>query len=249
MGCDTFLQVRCACEYHSLHRSWSFLPGNCSLEKAVLEGSQHRWHFPYGPQVLREERTTCGSWREVEEWKDIQLPLGRRNGKCTKQEKVFCFNEVLSAWPSAQGLHFFCLFLYTWDCPCFTNEESLSYSDQITCPRLQLNCQSWDMVARGWKQKEQKAGWNNSLPKALEKCIRGFKMEAKRIPAESQEKEPFKADWENAAQIWGGVGGCRAVRASRQTCSWRTLRTSWLRLGLGWRKEGPHDQRIEKITR
>lgn len=111
MGCDTFLQVRCACEYHSLHRSWSFLPGNCSLEKAVLEGSQHRWHFPYGPQVLREERTTCGSWREVEEWKDIQLPLGRRNGKCTKQEKVFCFNEVLSAWPSAQGLHFFCLFL------------------------------------------------------------------------------------------------------------------------------------------
>lgn len=123
-----------------------------------------------------------------------------------KEWKVFCFNEVLSAWPSAQGLHFFCLFLYTWDCPCFTNEESLSYSDQITCPRLQLNCQSWDMVARGWKQKEQKAGWNNSLPKALEKCIRGFKMEAKRIPAESQEKEPFKADWENAAQIWGGVG-------------------------------------------
>lgn len=30
-----------------------------------------------------------------------------------KEWKVFCFNEVLSAWPSAQGLHFFCLFLYT----------------------------------------------------------------------------------------------------------------------------------------
>lgn len=28
-----------------------------------------------------------------------------------KEWKVFCFNEVLSAWPSAQGLHFFCLFL------------------------------------------------------------------------------------------------------------------------------------------
>lgn len=143
------------------------ITGTLLLEEARrASGMWSQTHFPRSWCCQHRSITTSesnelsvclwGRWRNERKFRCL---LERRNGKFKTQERDFSFNEVLSAWMSAQGLHFCVLLcfdcwititaymrfspLYKWGISVLGRLNNLS---KVTC---QLRYE-----ASGWKQKE-----------------------------------------------------------------------------------------------